>query len=111
MEKIRKYYIIFIIAFVVLFNMTNVYAAETNYNTESDIKNDNIMYGDVNLDGKIDSRDATRLMRYIKGEIKLTASEKKNADVFLDGKINSADTDILMKYLAGYEIILPYIGK
>ena len=104
MGKLKKYYIVFIVAVLMVFNMTNVYATEIDANKELDIKNDNIMYGDVNLDGKVNGKDATRLMKYLKGQVKLSASEKKNANVFLDGKIDSADTDILMKYLAEWDI-------
>ena len=54
-----------------------------------------IIYGDVNGDGKITSDDVTLILKYSRGE---TANiDKKAADVNLDGKADVADALIIMK--------------
>ena len=64
----------------------------------------NILYGDVNGDGEIDSADVTRLRRYIAGwdvEIDLDA-----ADVNDDGEVDSADVTRLRRFIAGWDVTL-----
>ena len=51
---------------------------------------------DVNSDGKINGKDATRVLQIIK------ASEYKTGDINQDGVVSQSDSDLLMKYLAGH---------
>ena len=51
-------------------------------------------YGDVNLDGRLDSKDITKLEEYIAGS-KLGTQAKKNADFNGDGKIDETDISSL----------------
>ena len=66
----------------------------------------NIVYGDVNGDGKVNGRDAVKLSKYLAaydestGESSVTVSP--GADVNGDGKINGRDLVKLRKYLANY---------
>lgn len=53
---------------------------------------------DVNGDGKLNSKDLTRLMKFIAGEKVEIAG---NADINGDSKVNSKDLTRLMKYIAG----------
>lgn len=58
-------------------------------------------YGDVNLDGIVNSKDCTLLRRYIAGtyEVKLTEQQLINADVNLDGLINENDVRFIGNYI------------
>ena len=83
------------------------YTIDSKVNTSS---KDNLNYikGDVNLDGKVDSSDATEvLVSYAENLIGKRSTEINanttvsdiNADVNLDGKIDSSDaTEILVMY-------------
>lgn len=61
-------------------------------------------YGDVNEDGKINSADVTRLLRYLANRNPQTGVSSVTvgigADCNGDGKINSADVTRLLRYLA-----------
>lgn len=55
-----------------------------------------VIFGDINGDGKVNSKDLTRLMKYVSGE-KIDAY---GADLNGDGKENAKDLTRLMKYIA-----------
>ncbi len=60
--------------------------------------------GDVNDDGKVDSRDAIRLSKYLaKEDVEINLA---NADVTGDGKVNVQDLIRLKKYLAKVSVEL-----
>ena len=70
-----------------------------------------VLYGDVNLDGRVTVKDATLIQKYLAGSTKLTGQALKNADVNADGKITATDVTTIQKYLAGnynYTNVLPY---
>ena len=77
-----------------------------------EIQSTDILYGDINGDGKVNSIDRTFLSRHI---AKWEGYEAENinikaADLNRDGKVNSLDRTILSRYIAkwnGYED-LPY---
>ena len=57
------------------------------------------LYGDVNRDGKVDTKDAVMFKQYLAGmniDMDLNA-----ADVNIDNKVDTKDVVKLMKYLAG----------
>jgi len=62
----------------------------------------NYVKGDINGDGKVNNRDAARLMQYLAGwDVECV----ENAlDVNGDGRVNNRDAARLMQYLAGWEI-------
>ena len=68
------------------------------------------MYGDLNLDGKINAPDATLLAQYIAGNRSLSDQALLNADVDADGEVTPRDSMILARHLAGWEgyEALPY---
>lgn len=67
-----------------------------------------VIYGDVNNNGKIDTMDLLKLLRYVamqnagkhKDEWDLTEREKRAADVNKDGKINTMDILKMKRYIA-----------
>lgn len=63
-------------------------------------KNGNI-YGDVNLDGKVDIVDATTIQRYLASIINLTAEQKDIADIDGDGTVSILDATTIQRLLAG----------
>lgn len=63
-----------------------------------------ILYGDVNDDGKIDSRDAVELKKYLANFGNYI--NKDTADVNCDGKIKSSDAVKLLRYLAKDKVTL-----
>lgn len=84
---------------------------DINTNNQGDNQGNNpgdnqgeIMYGDVNGDGKIDSIDSSLLGQYLAGwNVEIN---KQNADVNGDGKIDSFDSSLLGQYLAGWNVKL-----
>lgn len=63
----------------------------------------NKLYGDVNGDGAVNSKDLTRLMKYTAG----VDVEVFDADLTYDGKINAKDLTRLMKVLADPNYVPP----
>lgn len=58
---------------------------------------ENPVYGDVNGDGTVNSKDLTRLMKYVAGE----NIEIYGGDINGDGTVNAKDLTRLMKYISG----------
>ncbi len=58
--------------------------------------------GDINGDDKVNSKDLTRLLKYLSGE-NVTVNEAA-LDVNGDGKVNSKDLTRLLKYLSGENV-------
>ena len=59
------------------------------------------LYGDVNLDGRVDVTDATAVQRYSAGLDGLTAEQLTAADVDGDGAVNVTDATQIQKFAAG----------
>ncbi|MBQ5782968.1 MAG: hypothetical protein IIV99_06255 [Oscillospiraceae bacterium] len=57
-----------------------------------------VTYGDVNADGKINSTDASLVLRYATSGVSITTDA---ADVNGDGKINSTDASLILRYSSG----------
>ena len=67
-----------------------------------------VLYGDCNLDGKINNRDLGIIQKHIKGIVNFDEKQFKNADLDNSGSINNGDVSILYKIITlGYEIELP----
>lgn len=68
-----------------------------------------IVYGDVNKDGKINSKDAVLAEKYSAELETLDAVQLEAADVINDGTINSKDAKRIRQYSA--ELVTPVIDK
>ena len=69
----------------------------------------NIVYGDVSGDGEVDTEDATLVLKYDAGMIKLTEKQSAAADVSFDGEADAVDALLMLKYIAGKIDIYPQI--
>ena len=57
-----------------------------------------VLYGDINSDGVVDTKDVTTIRKYVNGQsVKI---DKEAADVNLDGKVDIADSLIMLKYVS-----------
>ncbi len=63
------------------------------------------IYGDVNSDGKVDSKDAVSIKKYLAKYSGLSI-DKEAADVNGDSEVDSKDAVRLLRHLAGYEVTL-----
>ena len=61
-----------------------------------------VMYGDVNEDGVVDSKDATKINNYLAGNETLNEQAMKNADVNADGKIDNTDSLLILQFVSGW---------
>jgi hypothetical protein len=59
-----------------------------------------VLYGDVNVDGKVRINDVVMLSRKTAGTIEVSPQGLKNADCNKDGKQDAKDITLIMKYLA-----------
>ena len=66
-----------------------------------------VLYGDVNLDGKVDISDAVLLNKTVAGTISLSESAQKNADCDGDGETGSNDAVVLLRFLVHLIQTLP----
>ena len=63
-----------------------------------------ILFGDTNADGRVNTLDLILLRQYLAGwEV---AVDQASADVNGDGKVNSRDLLLLRQYLAGWDVTL-----
>ena len=73
---------------------------ETNIKTVSEIT-----YGDANGDGKIDSRDAVVIKKYVAGFTGF-AIDIEASDVNADGKVDTRDAVKILKKIVGFDVTL-----
>ncbi len=66
------------------------------------------IYGDINLDGRIDITDAVLLNKYCAGSIEMNADALQNADCDGDKEIGNNDAIVLLKFLVQLVPTLPY---
>lgn len=82
-----------------------MYAVDLNsdYIYEKDIiENNNLLIGDTNGDGKVDTKDARIILLFYVGKEQINLKNRNILDVNKDGKIDTKDAR---------EILLYYVGK
>jgi len=70
-----------------------------------------VMYGDVNQNGRVNVNDVSLLMKYILGLEDLTADQIKAADVDGDGELNVKDATLIMRYVLNLIDDFPILMK
>ena len=60
-----------------------------------------IIIGDLNGDGKVNTADAAIVLKFAAGIVTLDADMQKAGDCNHDGKVNTADATLILKYAAG----------
>lgn len=92
-----------IISFIIIISIC-LLAIPFTVNAVNETVNNNILIGDVNVDGKIDIKDATSIQKY---SVKIYEFSEPDslvaADVNFDNKVNIQDVTCIQKYLVGYE--------
>ena len=85
-----------------------VYGHPYGENSDTDDKNDkeDITYGDINKDKKVDLTDLSILSLYLIGDYTLDSTQKKVADVSGDGNLNIADLAHFKQYISHDEGIV-----
>ncbi len=73
----------------------------------SDTGTADVLYGDTNLDGRVDITDAVLLNRAVSGSVSLNAQATKNADCDANGDLSGNDAVVLMRFLVHLENQLP----
>ncbi len=66
-----------------------------------------VFYGDVNCDGRIDITDAVHLNRALAGVVILNEQATRNGDCNADGYLSSSDSSVLLRFLVSIISSLP----
>ena len=66
-----------------------------------------VLYGDVDQDGTIKTRDATTLQKYLANTITLNVEQRLAGDVNGDGAITTADATLIQNYVAHVIDVFP----
>ncbi len=68
---------------------------------------ENVFYGDVNLDGKIDLTDAILLNKFCADSVTFSSRQMANADCTIDGNVDLNDSIALLRFLVHLTDSLP----
>ena len=68
---------------------------------------DEIIYGDVDMNGEVDILDVITLNKNLLGKEVIDADQQKRADVNQDTKIDSNDSLTILKFIVGMVKTLP----
>lgn len=77
---------------------TTVTTTETTTETSGN-HGGSVLYGDVNLDGRVDITDAVLLNKKVSGAVTLNDAAMTNADCNVDNEVNGDDAILLLKFL------------
>lgn len=70
----------------------------------------NVLYGDVNLDGRVDVTDAVLLNKAVTDAVKLDNQARRNADCNANGALGTDDAIVLLKFLVHLIDSLPNVN-
>ena len=69
------------------------------------------LYGDVNLDGRVDITDAVLLNKATAGVVTLNDAARQNADCDADGMTDTNDATVLLRFLVQIINNLPEMAE
>ena len=76
--------------------------------SDTNLPNPDVLYGDVNVDGKVSLVDAVMLNKAVADVVTLGDAARANADCNVDKEINGTDAIILLQFLSHIIDELPY---
>lgn len=76
--------------------------------SDTNLPNSDVLYGDVNVDGKVSLVDAVMLNKAVADVVTLGDAARANADCNVDKEINGTDAIILLQFLSHIIDELPY---
>ena len=85
-------------------------ASETTVTTKGAVEAATL-YGDINLDGRVDITDAVLLNKAAANAVSLFAQQQANADCDESGEVDSNDAVVLLKFLVSIIHTLPNKGE
>ena len=85
-------------------------ASETTVTTKGAVEAATL-YGDINLDGRVDITDAVLLNKAAANTVSLSAQQQANADCDESGEVDSNDAVVLLKFLVSIIHTLPNKGE
>ena len=89
---------------------TATMASETTVTTKGAVEAATL-YGDINLDGRVDITDAVLLNKAAANTVSLSAQQQANADCDESGEVDSNDAVVLLKFLVSIIHTLPNKGE
>lgn len=69
------------------------------------------LYGDVNLDGRVDITDAVMLNKAVANTVQLSEQQRSNADCDANNEVDSNDAVVLLKFLVSIIKTLPEVAE
>ena len=73
----------------------------------SEVPSSTVLYGDTNLDGRVDITDAVLLNKAVANAVTLSSAARQNSDCRQDGELTSDDAVVLMQFLVHIVTNLP----
>ena len=73
----------------------------------SEVPSSTVLYGDTNLDGRVDITDAVLLNKAVANAVTLSSAARQNSDCMQDGELTSDDAVVLMQFLVHIVTNLP----
>ena len=104
MKKTVSYTFVFLIISCMLLFSTSYKNANA---VDDESKEQNVIWGDVDLDGRLTIRDAATIQKHLVGYISLNDGQLFLADTDASGKVNINDATVIQMYLVDLINILP----
>ena len=79
--------------------------------TSGSVISGSVLYGDVNLDGRVDITDAVLLNKAVAGAVSLDSTAQKNADCDANNETGANDAILLLQFLVHIINSLPYTAE